>query len=426
MDYYDSINTLLLDQGDSRTVSHSGFTELHHLILSERNNDDAIKTLLDQGASPAARSSQGDTPLHLTLISRRYTMELGEDVVSPIDDRLFLLEENPFGSNGFSHCHIACLFDKLEIVRSFLDRGLDPNEHRVRGPFRMERRGHQWHGDTCLHVATFAGHSDVVQLLLERGANPNIRNAMLCTPLHSSMYDFEATATKLLLEHGADVNARNRDDITPLHVQFSHFHWEFNVANVLIAAGADVNVVNRFGFTVLDQAVVASKYEIDEDTRNLLWCHVVSLHEADLELSKENLKYMKKKVLREFRSDCRFEIKRMSRKRLDARITLYDALRARHPRMLHRFAANKKYGRIIAGESARSEGNKKYPIYGHLLRLKYCFGARIAEAVPALQKIYANSCTTKDDDCFLEECAEMILYYLTYEELWFLIQAVLR
>ena len=207
---------------DSTSELYPGFTPLHHAVLCKSDNN-TIKALLDQGASPAARTPEGDTPLHLTLISERYYMAryymcIGDKAVTPVDDRLFLLEENPFGSKGFSHCHIACMFGKLEIVRSFLDRGLDPNRHRILRPFRIKPRDHLWHGDTCLHVATHAGHSDVVQLLLERGADPNANcNASLYTPLHNATYDRQGSATKLLLQYGADVNARNCDDVTLLY-----------------------------------------------------------------------------------------------------------------------------------------------------------------------------------------------------------------
>ena len=210
---------------DSTSVLYEGFTPLHLAVLCENRNkkifnDNTIMTLLDEGASPATRTPQGDTPLHLTITSDRYTRELVENVVMVTDDRLFLLEENPYGSSGFSHCHIACLLGKLEIVRSFLDRGVDPNRHRIRGPSRMKFLDDIWHGETCLHVATLAGKFDVVQLLLERGADPNARNASLCTPLHIPPYDYGGRASKLLLEYGADVNARNSDDMTPLHMQF--------------------------------------------------------------------------------------------------------------------------------------------------------------------------------------------------------------
>ena len=402
----------------------TGLTPLHRAVLSpEYDNTKKIIALLDQGASPAARTTQGDTPLHLALESVYY-LDVGLcDIL--IDERLFLFEENPFGSRGLSHCHIACMFGNMKVVRSFLDSGVDPNLHRTRGPFSMEPCTYVWHDDTCLHVAMHAGRSDVVRLLLERGADPNARNSLMCTPLHSALYDFYGTATKVLLEHGADVNARNCQDMTPLHVHcFSHNSFESDLLKALLEAGADVNLVHRFGVSALQDAERTRGF----DARTLMIRHVVSLQEAGFDISNENLKSIFEFEecydvdISEYREVCRSELECMNRVRLDARTTLREALRVRNPRRLQRLAANEKFGRVVADEAALADKKEtKFPIYGHLVRLQYRRGARTTEAVVALQELYA--CSAKADNGLPPECAEVVVYYLTCEDLWRLIQA---
>ena len=69
-----------------------------------------------------------------------------------------------------------------------------------------------YHGATPLHTATFYTTADVVELLLNRGANPNTRLDDELgdgwTPLHVAAWVGGATLTQLLLAAGADPEAR--------------------------------------------------------------------------------------------------------------------------------------------------------------------------------------------------------------------------
>jgi uncharacterized protein len=73
-----------------------------------------------------------------------------------------------------------------------------------------------------LGLASFFGHLEAAQLLVERGAEVNSasRNDFKVMPLHSAVAEKDPETryeiAKLLLEHGADPNARQQDDYTPL------------------------------------------------------------------------------------------------------------------------------------------------------------------------------------------------------------------
>jgi len=41
---------------------------------------------------------------------------------------------------------------------------------------------------TALHLASYFGHTDVVELLLKRGAKPDVANDTGDTPLHKAAY----------------------------------------------------------------------------------------------------------------------------------------------------------------------------------------------------------------------------------------------
>jgi Ankyrin repeat len=65
-------------------------------------------------------------------------------------------------------------------------------------------------GETCLHLAGISGFADVTQLLLSKGADPNVRTTfdqgLRMPPLSWNVYGNHVDNARLLLEHGADVN----------------------------------------------------------------------------------------------------------------------------------------------------------------------------------------------------------------------------
>src|SRR5689334_3014068 len=78
-------------------------------------------------------------------------------------------------------------------------------------------------GFTALGLAAYFGHPPIVDLLLARGANPNLaaRNSMNVRPLHSAVANGDAAKAlqlaETLLKHGAEPNARQEGDYTALH-----------------------------------------------------------------------------------------------------------------------------------------------------------------------------------------------------------------
>ena len=71
-------------------------------------------------------------------------------------------------------------------------------------------------GSTALSLAALFGHTKVVALLLEAGAEVNARNRDGGTPLHNAAFLGQYEAAALLLENSADVSIRNGDGGTPL------------------------------------------------------------------------------------------------------------------------------------------------------------------------------------------------------------------
>ena len=89
----------------------------------------------------------------------------------------------------------------------------------------------------------------LAKYLLNKGADPKIKNDKGRTPLH---YASEISLIKLLLEKGADPNAKDYSGITPLHFAVTK---DIKVVKYLIENGADPKVKDNEGITPLFLAI---------------------------------------------------------------------------------------------------------------------------------------------------------------------------
>ena len=134
--------------------------------------------------------------------------------------------------------------------------------------------------DRPLVAAAKELHPEIVQLLLDHGADANATIWMKRTALHEAgehYTDDDASAKKrvaileALIAHGANVNARDYRDQTPLHENAK----DAKAVEVLLAHGADVHAVTRAGRTPLHAAVG------DSDAARLLLDHGADIEARD-------------------------------------------------------------------------------------------------------------------------------------------------
>ena len=94
-------------------------------------------------------------------------------------------------------------------------------------------------GSTPLMYAVLYGDADAVRLLLDNGADPNLRNEAGASALMWAVDNLEKT--RVLLQRGADVNARSEDGRTALSIAASRF-GSLAVVRLLLDSGADPSV----------------------------------------------------------------------------------------------------------------------------------------------------------------------------------------
>jgi ankyrin repeat protein/GTPase SAR1 family protein len=141
----------------------------------------------------------------------------------------------------------ACEAGQFKVARLLLDHGAQPNHYTAGGNYP-------------LHLVRA---DEILKLLLERAANPNVRNypkRRHLTPLHVHCQSGRLNAVRLLVEHNAAVNVKDSRGHTPLHVAAKFGHLA--IAKFLVSAGADQQATSNNGQTAAELAQGADHLEI--------------------------------------------------------------------------------------------------------------------------------------------------------------------
>ncbi|CAB0035385.1 unnamed protein product [Trichogramma brassicae] len=156
--------------------------------------------------------------------------------------------------SGLTHFHAACWSGHDDVVEKFLELGQDPNDCLVPKT-----------GASPLHLAMDSVASEVAEVLLIGGADPNSVDAKGRTPLHyiCSRDDVRLQAEieqlkRLLLRFGSDPNLADKDGSTPLHMIWKNRLVDpcestetFLKINEEIDVAVQVNVPDKEGNTPL-------------------------------------------------------------------------------------------------------------------------------------------------------------------------------
>jgi ankyrin repeat protein len=124
-------------------------------------------------------------------------------------------------------------------------------------------------GETFLHKKAFCGSIEIVDFLIESGADVNIKDNQGRIPLHlaSQEYEIGEQKTRLLIKSGSDVNAKDKNGSAPIHNATSwgcFSNRTINSIKALIESGADVNIKDNQGKTALHLSASSFADEIVE------------------------------------------------------------------------------------------------------------------------------------------------------------------
>lgn len=266
---------VLLPHTDPKTLdvkdSVYGFTPFNLISTNEKCEAQTLKKLIDAGSKMETRNGHGHFPLKNLVLLKNYPcikllMEEGcdynmidmnkrtcQEVCENIGDRicsLFLFEL--ILKRGIIFEIVEKTFAEEEL-KSRLTGYYNKVTNRQIEPISPNIKNED--GLTPLHVACLKGKIEIVRILLDKGADPNIldRSVNRRTPLFLSVKKREIT--KLLLSYGAKINQKHPENLNAL--MWACILGEAKDVQLLLDRGADPNLqCSESGYTALMYAIL--------------------------------------------------------------------------------------------------------------------------------------------------------------------------
>jgi ankyrin repeat protein len=240
---------------------HEGMTALH-IAIKEKNLEMA-ELLLSAGAelNVTYEKPRGPNPLHSLSSFDGTPLHFAVQSRNPAAVKMLLgrgADANAWSSAGLTPLHYvpnreAQTESALEIAEMLFAAGA-----KVNTPGNEDGELPGW---TPLHIAVYHKLPNVLRLLLEKGADPNLllpsQSGNERTALNMAVSGGVREVVELLLAHKADVNARDHNGNTPLVRSFRERHHE--MVELLLSKGADPNALDASGFPPLHIALGAQQ-----------------------------------------------------------------------------------------------------------------------------------------------------------------------
>lgn len=208
---------LLIEKGSPVTTPDNwGFTPLHEAAAKDKA--DVCVLLLQYGASPYAENSDSKTPIELARgdakavftgdYRKEELLEASRNGCEETVCRLltqFNVSCHADSGRKSTPLHLAAGYNRVNLVELLLNRGADVH---------AKDKG----GLVPLHNACSFGHVEVVKLLLKAGARVNEEDLWKFTPLHEAISKGRMTVALLLMLHGADFFRKNANGKSPIEL----------------------------------------------------------------------------------------------------------------------------------------------------------------------------------------------------------------
>lgn len=229
---------LLVDaKADVNSVDGIGHTPLIRAI--ETQQIEIVTYLLEKKADPNAKDREGQPVLVFAVKSRK--PEIAKAVIDAGADVKYVA---PDGNSPALEVAQEGLPESALMIKVLADAkaNLDASNAAY----------------TPLYYAVDQGYKEIVQALLDGGANPNGKTESGSLPIHEAVERVDIL--EMLLNKKADPNSVNGSGATPLIVAIENGYAD--AVPMLIKAGADVNKADNYGNTPLSTATQYSKTEI--------------------------------------------------------------------------------------------------------------------------------------------------------------------
>lgn len=256
-----SVKVVLENGCDINALSPDGYTPLIEAIYAE--SDDVALYLIEQGADLQFTDQRGADAVHFAVFNGCW--EVLNHLIEAGLPTNQLVDGWPLLNTTCSRAH---KFKRLNLKVSRMQNGkevevTDQSEiDRIAGKDRyanffrivelLLKRGaavdsmEKKNGQSSLVLCASRGDLEIMELLIQHGADVNLQDRYGLTALHWAARSGHTDIVELLLEKGAYPNPREDYGFTPLHEAAENNHPD--IIELLISAGADKTMGTRRPF----------------------------------------------------------------------------------------------------------------------------------------------------------------------------------
>lgn len=151
----------------------------------------------------------------------------------------------------------------VEEIKSLIKKGINekyPNEKII--GYRIDIK------NMCpIHIAAEFGYIEIVEALIENGADINIKGRYDYTALHKACQSNKIDIVKILIKNGADVNIKNDIKQTALYYALEYGYEE--IVDILMKNGANLGLEPNHNVRRLDLPYREEEYFIERTSSNI-------------------------------------------------------------------------------------------------------------------------------------------------------------
>ena len=226
---------------DTKAADNAGFSPLH--IAAQYSSTDIMQLLVQRGADIKCLNNNKDNVLKRACFGKSLqTVKF----ISSLDLRIDI---NTTDNLGYTALHTAAQNSSLEVVEFLIDQGANPYSTAK-------------NGDTILHSACLSNYHPKAKVvyLMRYETLVNMKNSKDYTPLLIAAEFNTLSTVECLVNNGADVHAVNHKGDTALYR--AAFSRSVPKLRYLIDKGLEINMPNTFGFIPLHASIEHSSLPV--------------------------------------------------------------------------------------------------------------------------------------------------------------------